>query len=119
MACIAETLKVADIEPPRMERLAFLVAAPLQQIDGGVFGDIVTKESIRQRVQDRVDAYQDDRNEWFYRWFIPTLDAIDLGVLSWESLLTGLDSSYRVFYDQCLLHNMPRASSWKTAQHRR
>ena len=111
VACIAETLKRADIEPQRMERLAFLVAAPLEQIDGGAFGDIVTKESIRERVQDRVDAYGGDRNEWFDRWFIPTLDAIGVGVLSWEELLEGLDPSYLAFYAQCLLHNKPKASS--------
>ena len=111
VACIAETLKRGDIEPSKIERLAFLVAAPRGQIDAGVFGDIVTKESIRQRVQERVDAYRGDRNKWFDRWFIPTLDAIDLDVLSWEALLTGLDSRYRAFYNECLLYNMPRASS--------
>ena len=111
VACIAETLKRADIELQDMERLAFFVAAPQDQIDDGVFRDIVTKASIRQRVQNRIDAYRGDRNEWFDQWFIPTLDAIDLGVLSWEELLEGLDPSYRAFYDQCLLHNRPKASS--------
>ena len=111
VACIAETLKRADIELQDMERLAFFVAAPRDRIDNGVFGDMVTKASIRQRVQNRVDAYRGDRNEWFDQWFIPTLDAIDLGVLSWEELLEGLDPSYRAFYDQCLLHNGPKASS--------
>ena len=95
VACIAETLKHADIEPLQMERLAFFVAAPLEQIDSGVFGDIVTKESIGKRVQDRVDGYRGERNEWFDRWFVPTLEAIGLGVLSWEAVLEGLDSSYR------------------------
>ena len=111
VACIAETLKHADVKPLQVERLAFFVAAPLEQIDSGVFGDIVTKESIRKRVQDRVDGYRGERNEWFERWFVPTLEGIDLGVLSWEALLEGLDSSYRAFYDQCRLHNMPRVSS--------
>ena len=105
VACIAETLKRADIELQQMERLAFFVAAPQTQIDNGVFGDLVTKASIRRRVQDRVDAYRSGRNEWFDRWFLPTLDAIDLGVRSWEELLQGLNPSYRAFYDQCLLHN--------------
>ena len=111
VACIAETLKRADIEPRRMERLAFFVAAPLEQINSGVFGDIVTKDSVRRRVQDRVDAYGGDRAEWFDHWFIPTLDAIDVGVLSWEELLEGLDPSYRAFYGRCLLPNKPRAAS--------
>ncbi len=109
VACIAETLKRADIEPQQVERLAFFVAAPLDQIDNGVFGDIVTTASIQQCVQDRVDAYRGDRTEWFDQWFIPTLDAIDIGVLSWEELLEGLDPSYLAFYDQCLLHNKPKA----------
>ena len=60
VACIAETLKRADIWPQHVERLAFFVAAPQEQIDSGVFGDIVTKDSIRQRVQNRVDAYGGD-----------------------------------------------------------
>ena len=90
---LQETLKRAEVEPPQVARLAFVVAAPLEQIDSGVFGDIVTKDSIRQRVQNRVDAYGGDPNEWFDRWFIPTLDAIDVGVLSWEELLAGLDPS--------------------------
>ena len=111
VACIAETLRHADVDPERMERLAFLVAAPEEQIDSGAFGDIVTKESIRSRVKDRVDGYLGERNEWFDRWFIPALDAIDLAVLSWEELLDGLDPSYRTFYDKCLLYNKPKASS--------
>ena len=110
VACIAETLKRADIEPRKMERLACLVAAPLAQIDKGIFRDSVTRASIRNRVQDRIEAYQGERDEWFDRWFVPTLGAIDLGVLSWEELLEGLDPSYRAFYDQCVRYNMPAAA---------
>lgn len=105
VACVAETLRCAGIEPQQMESFAFFTAAPRDQIDNGVFRDLVTKDSIRQRVQDRVAAYGGDRDEWFRQWFVPTLDAIDLGVLSWEEQLKGLDPSYQVFYDQCLLHN--------------
>ena len=111
VACVAETIRWAGITPPQMARLGFFVAAPKSQIECGVFRDLVTKDSIRQRVQDRVDAYRGDRDAWFDHWFIPTLDAIDLDVLSWEALLEGLDPSYRAFYDQCLLHNGPKVSS--------
>ena len=111
VACLAETLKRAGIEPRKMERLAFLVAAPLKQVDKGIFRDIVTRASIRTRVQHRVDAYQGERDEWFDRWFIPTLDALDLGVLTWEELIAGLDPSYQAFYDLCVQHNMPGAES--------
>ena len=108
VACLAETLKRADIEPQQVERFAFLVAAPKAQIDKGAFGDLVTAASIRRRVQERIAAYQGDRDEWFDQWFSPTLDSIDLRVLSWEVLLEGLDTSYRSFYEQCLLHNQPK-----------
>ena len=62
-------------------------------------------------MQDRAASYRGDRDEWFDEWFVPTLDAIDLGVLSWEELLKGLDPSYQSFYDQCLLHNAPKTSA--------
>ena len=91
-----------------MDRLAFFVAAPKSQIDNGVFGDLVTEDSIRQRVQDRVATYRGDRDEWFDQWFVPTLQAIDLGVLSWEEPLKGLDPTYRTFYEQCFLHYRPK-----------
>ena len=110
LACIAETLRHAHVEPQRMKRLAFLVTAPREQIDGGSFHDVVTKKSIRSRVQIRVDRYQGERDEWFDRWFIPVLDAIDLTVLSWEELLEELEPSYWAFYDKCVLHNKPNAS---------
>ena len=87
------------------------MAAPKSQIERGVFRDLVTKDSIRLCVQDRVAAYRGARDAWFDDWFIPTLDAIDLGVLSWEVLLEGLDPSYRAFYDQCLVHNGPKVSA--------
>ena len=111
VACIAETLRHADIEPKRMENLAFLVAAPQKHIDSGTFSDIVTKESIRARVKNRVDGYRGERNQWFDRWFVPVLDAMGLGLLSWEELLEGLDPSYSDFYDECLLYNRPKAMS--------
>ena len=111
VACMAETLRSASIEPRQMKQLAFFVTAPKSRIDDGVFGDLVTKESVRQKVQDRVAAYRGDRDEWFEQWFVPTLDATELGVLSWEELLEGLDASYQAFYDQCLVHNLPRTSS--------
>ena len=111
VACVAEILRCAGIIPQQMVRLGFFVAAPTSQIERGVFRNLVTKDNIRQRVQDRVAAYRGNRDEWFDQWFTPTLDAIDLAVLSWEELLEGLDPSYRVFYDQCLVHNGPKASS--------
>ncbi len=110
VACIAETLRRADTEPQQIERLAFFVVAPLERIEDGIFGNRLTKASVRQRVQDRVDAYKGDKGAWFDRWFLPTLDAIDLRELSWEELLEELEPGYRTFYDECRLHNKPKVT---------
>ena len=107
VACIAEVLKRANIDPREMECLAFLVVAPLEQIDKGVFDNDVTEARVRERVRNRVDEYRGARDEWFDQWFIPTLNAIDIDLVSWEELLERLESSYRSFYEQCLRHNKP------------
>ena len=92
-------------------RLGFFVAAPKSQIERDVFRGLVTKGSIRLRVQERVAAYRGNLDDWFDRWFLPTLDAIDLGALSWEALLEGLAPSYQAFNDQCPVHHGSKASS--------
>ena len=43
VACMAETLRSAGNKPGQMKRLAFYVTAPQNQIENGVFGDLVTK----------------------------------------------------------------------------
>ena len=111
VACVAEALRWLTFPPSRWRVWASSWPHRRAQIERGVFRDLVTKDSIRLCVQDRVAAYRGARDAWFDDWFIPTLDAIDLGVLSWEVLLEGLDPSYRAFYDQCLVHNGPKVSA--------
>ena len=70
-----------------VERLAFYAPAPQRQIERGVFGALVSKESIEAKVERRVAAYGDKHRGWFDTVFLPTLECIDLGVLAWESVL--------------------------------
>ena len=56
-----------------MVRLGFFVAAPTSQIERGVFRNLVTNDTIRQRVQDRVAAYRGNRDEWFDQWSTPAI----------------------------------------------
>ncbi len=112
VACIAEVLRIAERLPQNLEQLSFHVLAPRRQIESGIFQDLVTKESIAWKVEHRVQEYQGARDEWFVDWFRPTLDAIDVGLVSWEELLEdiaegdpGLGEDLTAFYQKCLQFN--------------
>jgi len=63
VACIAEMLHQAKRKPDQMTNLGFYLLAPDSQIRAGVFGNLVTHQSIRAKVCDRVARYQ-DRNDY-------------------------------------------------------
>ena len=110
VACMAHMLGQAGVAPQSFNRLAFYVLAPRSQIESGVIGALVTKESIETKVRARVAAYAGAHNEWLNTIFLPTLNKIELGTLSWEQILETLRHStegnaLREFYAQCLLHN--------------
>jgi hypothetical protein len=114
VACIANLLADAKISPESVEKLGFYVVAPRRQIDSGVFGDLVTKPSIRRKVAGRVAQHGGERDEWFRVAFEPLLQHIDVGVLSWESILDllegeGAEDGHREFYSRCLAFNPQRA----------
>lgn len=98
VACMAHLLE--GYEP---ERIAFYVIAPEASIAAGTFGSLVTRESIADKVARRVAAYEGTLDEWHTACFLPFLDRILLGVLSWESVLEGIgDDDLRGFYSRCL-----------------
>ena len=105
VACMAHTLQRAKIDPTQMKKLAFVVAAPRLQIASGVFGSLVTRDHIQQRVQTRVESYGGVHDAWFNDWFLPALNDITLVLRPWEDLLTGLDHSYLDFYNKCIDHS--------------
>lgn len=114
VACMANMLVTKQLSPKSLERLAFYVVAPRGQIDAGVFGDLVTERSIRDKVAARVAQFGGARDRWFHEAFEPLLEAVDLGVLSWESIIdhvadTESQSTLREFYSLCLRFNPRRA----------
>jgi hypothetical protein len=114
VACIANMLAVKETSPESVEKLGFYVVAPQRQIDAGVFGDLVTKPSIHRKVAGRVAQHGGERDEWFRVAFEPLLQHIDVGVLSWESILDllegeGAEDGHREFYSRCLAFNPQRA----------
>ncbi len=87
---MAHMLDIARVDIAAVERLGFYVIAPERQINAGVFGNLITKESISQKVAARVAQYGGQWDKWVTASFIPLLQHIDLSVLSWESILALL-----------------------------
>lgn len=115
VACMAYMLGMANVPVDQLKRLAFYVIAPRKQIENRMFGSLITLESVRAKVRARVAQYEDaDMDQWYRTLFEPVLDKIDLGVLSWESILQALPESEEVagmreFYAKCLAFNPLRA----------
>ena len=105
VACMAEVLHRASRAPDAMSSLAFFVTAPQSQIDAEIFGDLVSKESIRGKVRERVASYSGERDEWLHEWFEPALESVCVELLSWESLLVGAPEALTEFYARCLKYN--------------
>jgi hypothetical protein len=117
VACMGRKLSQSGIRPESIKRLAFLVVAPGEQRERGVFGNLLDKQAIGQTVRDRCGAYCGAKTEWFESWFMPTLRKIDVDLLSWEQLCTdvraadsGGSSELEAFLDLCLQHNRPKFS---------
>lgn len=113
-ACIAELLSRANCKPTDLNRLGLYVLAPVETIGYGWFKSPLDRKDIRQRVERRVRAYEGEKDPWYQEWFLPTLDRMDIGCLSWESILDVMDSMgceyairLREFYFQCLVFNRP------------
>jgi hypothetical protein len=119
-ACIAELLTRADQIPENFERLGLYVLAPAETIGYGWFKKPMEKDDIRQRVERRVKPYECEKDQWFENWFLPALGKMEIGCLSWESVLEyvgSVVSDYSIglqnFYQKCLAFNH---SVSKTAQ---
>lgn len=103
-------LGVAGVDPADVQNLAFYVVAPKNQIDAGVFDDLVTKESVEAKVRARVGSYGGTHDGWFEHAFKPVLSQMDLGILSWESVLNDFPDTSETrliteFYRECLRHS--------------
>ena len=113
VACMAHMLDLAGVDLAAVERLGFYVIAPERQINAGIFGDLVTKESITRKVATRVNLYQGQWDAWFTGVFKPALDRMDVSILSWESILAVLPkdeeiAGIREFYSLCHQFNPGR-----------
>ncbi len=109
-ACMAETLSRANRYPVDMARIGFYVLAPQAHIDHGTFAEYLSRESIRQKVKQRVKAYDDKtKKRWYSEWADPTIDQMTLDTLSWESVLAYISAGDTTngpaladFYERCI-----------------
>jgi hypothetical protein len=113
---MAHMLSVVGVSPNAVSRLGFYVLAPRKQIESGVFGDLLSRQSIEAKVRERVSAYGGAHDTWFRDSFLPLLERIEIAVLSWEQILASLPATQERaelerFYAQCLKFNPLRGKS--------
>jgi hypothetical protein len=112
VACMAEALRCVSRQPHEISHLGFYVLAPRSQIQRGVFAQVMDRNSIGQKVQQRVEEYGGERDEWYAGWFQPTGEQIKIDMLSWEDVIETIGShepatarALQAFYRRCLEHN--------------
>jgi hypothetical protein len=114
VACMAEVLRRSDRRPDAVNDLAFLILAPQNRIDDGVFARDTAIESIRAKTRRRVAQYPGERDAWLTDWFEPTLDRLEVRSLSWEDVIETIafhdpimGQAIDTFYGKCLHFNRP------------
>lgn len=113
VACMAETLKRANRYPVDMAQIGFYVLAPRIQIERGTFAEHLSRESLRQKIKQRVKAYDDKKKkQWYSEWADPTIEQITLDTLSWETLIDTISARdantgpvFAEFYERCIQFN--------------
>ncbi|MGD2186487.1 MAG: hypothetical protein PVI71_10185 [Desulfobacterales bacterium] len=121
-ACIAETLSIGQRQIEDISRLGFFVVAPEKQLKfEPTFQTFLQKDSIRIKVQKRIKSYSDSteakiKDKWFKKWFLPTLECIDIQCMNWEEIIAyinAIDQHYGdalfKFYEKSLALNQPKS----------
>jgi len=113
VACMTEVLSMPPKRSPsEFTSLGFYVLAPKSQIDRGTFKKDLNRDSIREKVERRVKKYEGEKDEWFLKYFIPTLDCMKIEARSWEELIDTIRiydpntiHELEEFYKLCLQYN--------------
>lgn len=114
VACMAHMIGAARTPLTQYRKLGFYVIAPDAQIKAGVFGKLVTRDSIRAKVATRIQPYGDTLDDWYRDVFEPVIAKLDLALVSWESILDAMGddsetTGLREFYAECLRFNSLRS----------
>ena len=128
VACMAEALSISNRRGSEFSQMGFYVIAPERQIKfEPTFQTFLQKDSIRIKVQKRIRAYSDrsdseSKIRWFETWVLPALDRMDIQCITWEDIISFIQTNDRrngdallEFYEKCLALNQPR-SRFSTAE---
>lgn len=114
IACIAELLSAAQRTPDSFDSLGFIVLAPREQVDAGIFSDLCQKDTIREKVYRRCSSYGTEKQRWFEESFLPLLPCIQPLILSWEDVIQHIAEHdapsarhLSAFLDKCIQFNRP------------
>ena len=118
VACIGAAMDQSQKTVQDLESIGFYVFAPEEQIKREIFTEQMTANSIRQKLQRRVEQYQSDREKyqklqyWLREALEPLLERTRLGCWSWEKAIEGIRQAHpdqavvvEKFYQSCLRFN--------------
>ena len=118
VSCIAQILDQSSIDISDMPSVGFYVIAPATQLENEpTFKNYLFKDSIKNKVWSRVQAYRGEpaelqKIEWYDNYFMALLDKIDVNALSWEQIIEhiqSIDKDYGLqlsqFYQKSLAFN--------------
>jgi len=114
VACIAEVLNRAGIDPKSFKKLGFYVLTPKEKVENEpTFNLFVSKEHIKEIVLKRVSEYDSqDKVSWYNEKFLPVIENMEISVIHWEeiiSLIKNVDIKYgnklHDFYERCIHFN--------------
>jgi len=118
IACMAEVVKRSGCSIEGFQSLGFYVLAPECQINSETtFKEYTQKESVQQKVRQRVEAYKgrpdyENKRKWFDDYFAPLIDKIDVSLISWEIIIDSISAYDKEmgkklleFYDLCCRYN--------------
>jgi hypothetical protein len=122
VACLATALAQGGVMPPDIIA-GFVVVAPSAQIQRGVFENWCEKPHIVDVIRSRVADYEGARDEWFEQTFQPMIAALDVRLISWESVLDHIGDrdadagvALSAFYERCLHFNTRRERTTGTTR---
>lgn len=113
IACIAEVLGRAAIDPQSVHSLGFFVIAPQSRIAEGVFDSQMDRTGIANIVRRRVEEYRDrEKLRWYEKVFLPVSSRLNIRCIAWEELLDLISETdpefgprLSEFYTHCLEFN--------------
>lgn len=112
VACMAEVLHRTETSASAMENLGFVVLAPAEQVELGIFRGLTSKDHIREAVRQRAANYGGAKDAWFVDVFLPLLERLDVHVLTWDQVVATIAETDREtaralggFLAQCLRFN--------------